>query len=636
MIKKTKKNKKNWFFNRLAAMPRAEIIYRLKQKIFAKSTRKNILKESLPNPVEKIVITANSSHETLSTDLDLLNIYNIFSDKGLDDADDVLSHKISLFGETYFLGEKINWYRDYMTNFECPKLEYFKLNYRNIKQTGDIMHIWWLNRHQHLMPAAVAYFISKDEKYADEVISQIQKWFSDCPYPKGPAWLTGIEIGIRLLTWSWIYKLLFAHGTPKNCSEEFLKDWFISIRQHVHFINSHWAKFSSANNHIIAEAVGMIAATTTWPNLFYKKQLLKKSSTILIREAFLQNSSDGVNKESATSYHAFVLELLTNACILHKPVKTAISDCVNKMANFLHILTCDCDCPPDIGDSDNAVATGFFKRDSNYYKNVITAAKQISNNPPYKRGEGGCFSSNDSVIYNSPADSNPKLKLCMNVGKLGYGALAAHGHADALAFTLHVNTEPVFIDSGTYAYHNEENWRNYFRGTHAHNTLAINRLNQGEILGSFLWGEKYSTEILRLNLDKNTFDVEAEHTGYIEKLGAKHRRQITKNKSSGKWIIRDEILANGDFFVELMFHVHPDRKIEQISKNIFKISGSGYYINLTLSNHLNYRIACGETSPPRGWFSPVLYKKIPSPTIIGEAKIIGCDNLFTSLEFIAE
>ncbi len=626
-------SKKNWFFNRLAAMSCAEILYRLKLKVFAKYIHKAILKESLPNSVEKIVCSANFSRENLLTDLDSLNIYNNVSDDNFTEADEVLAHNISLFGNTYYLGKKINWYYDSFTGFECPRLEYFKLNYRNIKQTGDIMHIWWLNRQQHLIPAAIAYFLSKDEKYADEIISQIQKWLDDCPYPKGPAWLTGIEVGIRLITWSWIYKLLFANGTPKNCSEVFLKSWFISIRQHVRFINSHWAKFSSANNHTIAEAVGIIAATTTWPNLFQSKKLLRKSAEILINETFLQNSPDGVNKESATSYHAFVLELLTNACILHQPVKFAISDHLSKMADFLHILTCDCDCPPDIGDSDNAVATGFFKRDSNYYKNVITAAKQISN---FKFQISNNFSSENFIIYNSPANSYPKLKLCMNVGKLGYGSLAAHGHADALAFTLHVNGEPVFIDPGTYAYHADENWRNYFRGTHAHNTLAINKSNQGEILGPFLWGEKYFTKILRLNIDDNNFNVEAEHTGYIESFGAKHRRQITKNKSNGKWIIRDEILANGDFFVQLMFHIHPDRKIEQISKNVFKISGTGYSINLTLSNHLKYRIACGETSPPLGWFSPVLYKKIPSPTIIGEAKIIGCDNLFSSLEFVAE
>jgi len=620
-------------------MPITEIIYRLKLKISARHTRKTILKESLPAAVEKIVLSANSSHDNLVADLAALNINDQFLVNEFAEADDELTHNISLFGKTYHLGKKINWYRDCLTDFECPKLEYSKLNYRDVKQTGNIMHIWWLNRHQHLVPDAFAYFLSRDEKYANEVISQIRQWLLDCPYPVGPAWLTGIEAAIRLLTWSWIYKLLFARGYPDNCSDDFLKSWFVSIRQHVRFINSRWAKYSSANNHTIAEAVGIIAATTTWPDLFPSKKNLKKSSKILIRETFLQNSPEGVNKENTTSYHAFVLELLTNACILHEPVKTAIAAHLNKMADFLHALTCDCDFPPEIGDSDNAVATGIFKRNSNYYKSVIAAAKNIAGKSPKSVARGpwpdDCYSSSDFIIYNSPSDSKFKTKLCLNVGGLGYGSLAAHGHADALAFTLHVNGEPVFVDPGTYAYHDERNWRDYFRGTRAHNTLVINKSDQAEILGPFLWGEKYSTEITHLELNENIFELEAEHSGYLQNFGAKHRRRISKKPVKDfneKWTIKDEIAGNGNFYVELMFHVHPDRNAEQISKNIFKISGTGYSVNLILPTHLNCRITSKETSPPLGWFSPVLYQKSPSPTIIGEGKIIGCDNLLTGIE----
>ena len=623
------KIKKKWFFDRLSAMSLAEIFYRLKVKVTAKQTLKKILKESLSNSVEEIISSSKLSPKTL---LDNLNSFNISNN--LEEANKVLTHQLFLFGKTYSLGKKINWYHDCLTNFECPKLDYFNLNYRKSEQTGDIMHIWWLNRHQHLIPSAVAYFFSKDEKYADEVIIQIKDWLKECPYPKGPAWLTGIEAGIRLLTWSWIYKLLFANGSPKSSSNDFLESWFVSIKQHVQYIDSHWAKFSSANNHIIAEGVGIISAFTTWPALFSSKKLLEKSSKILIKETFLQTSEAGINKESAISYHAFVLEMLTNACILHSPVKSAISNRLEKMTNFLKSLTYSCVCPPEIGDSDNAVATGFFKRDSNYYKKVINATE--NQRLKMKEEKSFNFSSADFIIYNSPVASKPKLKLCMNVGELGYGTLAAHGHADALSFTLHVNGEPVFIDPGTYAYHDKKEWRNYFRGTYAHNTLVLNKINQAEILGPFLWGKKFSTDVTRLKLDDNNFDVIAEHSAYVDNLKARHRRQITKNKSNNKWFIRDEIIANGDFFVELMFHIHPDRKLEQISKDTFKVSGSGYHIILTLSSHLKYRVALGETAPPRGWFSPILYQKVPCPTIIGQAKIIGCDNLFTSMEFVSE
>jgi len=618
-------------------MPAAEILYRLKLKILAPRIHKAILKESLPTRVDKIVRSANSSIKRLPADLALLNIGSKFLVKEFTEAEDELSHTISLFGKPLQLGDKVNWYRDYSTGFECPKLEYTKLNYRNPKQTGNIMYIWWLNRHQHLAPDAFAYYLSQDEKYATDVLAQIQQWLNDCPYPMGPAWLTGIEAGIRLLTWSWIYKLLFSKGYPDFCSDELLESWFVSIRQHVRFIDSHWAKYSSANNHTIAEAVGIIAAATTWPDLFPSKSLLKRSAKILVEEAFLQNSSDGVNKESATSYHAFVLELLTNACLLYKPVKEALAELVDKMADLLRSLTCECDYPPEIGDSDNAVATGIFERGKDYYKSVFIAAKNVAGISPKPSEDCPCnignYSSKTYAIYNSPPDSDFKTKLCMNVGGLGYGNLAAHGHADALALTLHVNGEPVFIDPGTYSYHDEPDWRDYFRGTRAHNTLLINHSNQAEILGPFLWGEKYSTDIIRSDLSENNFGIEAEHFGYLKRFGVKHRREVVKSNPK-KWVIKDKLAGNGVFYVELLYHIHPDRKVEQISEYVFRISGTAFFVVLTLPSHLHYRIAKGEISPPLGWFSPVLHQKIPSPTIFGEGTVNGCDNLFSRIEIM--
>ena len=46
----------------------------------------------------------------------------------------------------------------------------------------------------------------------------------------------------------------------------------------------------------------------------------------------------------------------------------------------------------------------------------------------------------------------------------GYLSLAAHGHADALALVLSLGGRPVLIDPGTYAYHTQRRWRDYFAG----------------------------------------------------------------------------------------------------------------------------------------------------------------------------
>ena len=65
------------------------------------------------------------------------------------------------------------------------------------------------------------------------------------------------------------------------------------------------------------------------------------------------------------------------------------------------------------------------------------------------------------------------------------------------------------------------------------------------------------------------------------------------------------------------------------SSNEFRVIGTGYEIVLTVTSHLNCRVAFGETNPPLGWFSPVLGEKIPSPTIIASGNVIGFDNMFT-------
>ncbi|MEI9958285.1 MAG: heparinase II/III family protein [Ferruginibacter sp.] len=44
-----------------------------------------------------------------------------------------------------------------------------------------------------------------------------------------------------------------------------------------------------------------------------------------------------------------------------------------------------------------------------------------------------------------------------DAAQLGFLSIAAHGHADALSFFLHIDGQPVFVDPGTYTYHTAPN-----------------------------------------------------------------------------------------------------------------------------------------------------------------------------------
>ncbi len=101
---------------------------------------------------------------------------------------------------------------------------------------------------------------------------------------------------------------------------------------------------------------------------------------------------------------------------------------------------------------------------------------------------------------------------------LGYLSTAAHGHADALSFILHIDGKPVFVDPGTYTYHTEPEWRKYFISTLAHNTACVNGKNQAIFGGSTLWVSRYKTRIIETSQNDEKEIVCASHDGY-EKMG---------------------------------------------------------------------------------------------------------------------
>ena len=64
-----------------------------------------------------------------------------------------------------------------------------------------------------------------------------------------------------------------------------------------------------------------------------------------------------------------------------------------------------------------------------------------------------CFEAGGYYILGSDFETPREVRLIVDAAPLGYLAIAAHGHADALAFTLSVCGRPMLIDPGTYSYH---------------------------------------------------------------------------------------------------------------------------------------------------------------------------------------
>ena len=66
-----------------------------------------------------------------------------------------------------------------------------------------------------------------------------------------------------------------------------------------------------------------------------------------------------------------------------------------------------------------------------------------------------------------------EVLLVADAAPLPFLSIAAHGHADCLSFVLSLGGVQVLVDPGTYCYHSDPKWREYFKGTSAHNTVRV-------------------------------------------------------------------------------------------------------------------------------------------------------------------
>lgn len=133
----------------------------------------------------------------------------------------------------------------------------------------------------------------------------------------------------------------------------------------------------------------------------------------------------------------------------------------------------------------------------------------------YYSPEVKCYKEGGYTLWRS---KNNKVLIGIDHADLGFGSLAAHGHADALSFQMFIEGVPVFVDPGTYNYHVPKKTRDEFRATKNHNTVCVNDQNQAEILGPFLWGKRYKINNVEFDNEcekKCIMTAELQNSSYV-------------------------------------------------------------------------------------------------------------------------
>lgn len=574
-------------------------------------------------------------------------------------ARELLEHKFSFFSlNRKFLGNIINWHRDYKNDKEAP-LKYCKdIDYQDFNEIGNFKYIWEINRHQNLILLAKAFYLTGKQVYKEEVERQILSWIRDNPYQKGINWRSPLELGIRLISWSWVWIFL------GNIDEEFRNIWLESIYKHCVFINNNFSKYSSANNHLIGEASGLFIASIVWPFNGKSRKWKRKCYKILIHAIEQQNHNDGVNKEQAIWYQQFVLDFFILAGLLGE--KNGIYfpknywNRIEKMIIFIKSVMDKNGNVPNFGDSDDGFAIILSENEYfNPYQSLIASGAVMFKKSEFKRKAGQfdeksmwlfgidgleqfnvldnkksvpvkTFEKGGYYILSAYEDTENEIMSIFDCGPLGYLSIVAHGHADMLSFTLNLGGTKFLIDPGTYVYQNPKDWRDYFKGTAAHNTIRIDKKDQSIIGGNFMWLRKAQARVLRWESNNDHDLVDAEHNGYLRlKDPLVHKREIFFDKKKNLFKIVDKIKAKKMHLIEQFFHLSEKCTITKINQSEWEVKNNHKAIVIKVDKKMQSKIVNGSTDPILGWKSEIFDVKEKTFTMVNKINWEGTCELET-------
>lgn len=577
-------------------------------------------------------------------------------------ADEYLRNRYTFFTfEDRQFRTPLRWNRDELTGIEAP-LEYgMHLDYRDASKVGNIKYLWEINRHQHLVELAKAYRLTGADMYADALADQVFSWIEQCPFPFGVNWSSSLEVAMRLISWTCCMDLLStASGEWVRDHPEFWRAWVSSSYEHLRFIRNHLSGHSSANNHLLGELCGLFVGSLSFT--FKESERWREFAHAgLEREALRQNWPDGVNKEQATAYHCYVFTLLVLPMILGSRNGVTFSADytrrLERMAEYAAALVDRDGELPRIGDDDEGrVVILDPPRAGTPVRSLLATAAALFGRADFRErscgfdeqsywllGKGGETRFQSAVQTGPPRTAFPDAGyylitpedswLLFDCGHLGYLSIAAHGHADALAFILRYRGLDFLVDPGSYAYHTHSTWRSYFRGTAAHNTLRIDGLDQSVIGGNFLWLRQAKARILEVS----PMSVRGSHDGYGRlKPPVTHERSITYENRERAYIVRDTVTGQGTHTIEQHFHCHPDCTVRQEGRQVF-LERQGARLRLRMDDRLDtVRLLRATENPAGGWYSPGYDRKVPAITITGEMSMRESVTLRTTVHLLQD
>ncbi len=551
----------------------------------------------------------------------------------------LLAGRVRFFGYPEAqIGADPDWSFDPVAGRRWPDEHWSRVNHRELGL--DPKWTWELARHQGTVALARAWRLTGDDRYAEAAVRHIAGWVEQCPPGRGIHWRSGLELGVRLI--SWAHAIEFLRGSP-TLTEDVRGAVLGAVAAHLAHLERYPSRYSSANNHLIGEAAGLAVGGLCFPEVSGAAARAERGLRELQEALGAQVLPDGVDAEQAVGYHGFVLELglAVVACLrrLGRPVPAGIVRPLAGVAAFMATLASDGLTLPRIGDEDEGLGVDLGpeldEADRLRFRLRAAAALLDADLPRVEPGTdeptiwlagrkaaagvadrparlpgGAVYPHGGYVVLRSRPDAVGEVRAVMDTGPMGLAPMAAHGHADLLAVCMSVAGREVLVDPGTFTYFGDVAWRDYGRSTAAHSTVRVDGREQAEPAGRFMWRRTVDAHLDHVDLASGDGAAEGHHDAYAP---VSHRRRMALD---GDVLTVTDMLAGDDAAhdLELRWHLAPGR-VEREGAG-WRWTGDGVSVLITVEGADDPEVVSGRVDPITGFVSWGLERREPAPTLI--------------------
>jgi hypothetical protein len=492
-----------------------------------------------------------------------------------------------------------HWHCDYAAQRDLSTTKSaFDLQSRHLPGHADIKLIWELSRWSQLVRLGMAAYVLGTRPAREKCIDWLEDWVKHNPPYRGWNWTSALEVGIRLIQFTWLDAILMS---PARWDDDDRVIGSIGSRlrrlreallpAHVRFAWRYRSFGSSANNHLLGELAGCIVATVRWPQLSRAGATLEQLQACWEREVLKQFAPDGGNREQALNYHLFSFELCWQALkaltAAGRKIAPPVHERLGRAAGFYQAVQVPSD-PWDYGDSDSAYVTPFFLENpvQEWHQWMGaqghgTGVQYWLGDPPAPASSGQSvselaawrvFPESGMAIYHAPP-----WGLRWDVSPLGYLSTAAHGHSDALHLSIWYDGVGLVVDPGTGAYYSHQELRRWLASGGAHNGPRPTGPEHPPRLGMFLWGGHHPSP--SLTIDESGADA------VLNLSGVRLRRRISSLGSNSGWNVEDGCMdtrGRAQPFT-VLWQFAPETQVQRLAERVFLLQRREVTVRVTVS-----------------------------------------------------